>query len=148
VGIAVREAQPLFYWAPAPGASSYHVRIVDQSLEVVAESEPVVKPTWRPRRPLPRGRVLQWQVEAIIPSGNLLSPVPPAPEARFRILTEAEDAALSRALDASRGSSLAALYLYTEAGLRNDARRALSALLKSNPDSPVLQRLYTDLRQR
>jgi anti-sigma factor RsiW len=148
VGVAVRDAQPLFYWAPAPGASSYHVRVVDESLELVAESEAVVKPTWRPRLPLPRGRVLQWQVEAIIASGNLLSPVPPAPEARFRVLTEAEDTALSRALDASRGSSLAALYLYAEAGLRNDARRALSALLKSNPDSPVLQRLYADLRQR
>lgn len=148
VGIAVREARPSFLWTPASGATSYHVRVVDESLEVVAESEPVSGATWRPRTPLPRGRVLQWQVEAVTSSGNLLAPVPPAPEARFRVLTDAEDAALTRALAASGGSSLAALYLYSQAGLRNDARRVLNGLLTANPDSALLRALYEELRRR
>jgi hypothetical protein len=148
VGVAVRDPRPGFSWTPAAGATGYRVRVVDESLDLVTESEALARPTWRPRDPLPRGRVLQWQVEAALPSGPLLAPAPPAPEARFRVLTEAEDAALSRAIEASGGSSLAALYLYAEAGLRNDARRAMGRLLSDNPQSPLLQQLYEELRKR
>lgn len=148
VGTAVREPLPAFQWTPAPDATGYRVRIVDESLEVVAESDTVLTTTWRPRAALPRGRTLQWQVEADVPSGHELAPTPPAPEARFRILTDAEDAELTRALGSTGESSLAALYLYSSAGLRSEARRVISALAGANPDSDVLQRLYADLRQR
>jgi hypothetical protein len=148
VGTAVRDARPAFAWTARPDATVYRVRVVSDALEIVAESDAVTTTSWRPMRPLPRGRTLQWQVEATTPAGIVLAPAPPAAEARFRVLRQGEVDAVDRVVATAGGSSLAAVWLLAEAGLRDDAIAALETLTRANPDVEALQRLQRELVAR
>jgi hypothetical protein len=148
VGTAVRDPRPVFAWSARSGATAYRVRIVSDLLEIVAESDPLTTTTWRPVRPLPRGRALQWQIEATTPAGIVLAPAPPAAEARFRVLRPGEVEAVDRVVATAGGSSLAAVWLLASAGLRDDALAALETLTGANPDVEALQRLRRELLAR
>jgi anti-sigma factor RsiW len=150
---ALRDPRPVFTWTAAPGASSYRVHVVDAALDVVAESDRLTTTTWRPEQPLPRGRPLQWQVEAETASGPVLTPVPPAPEALFRIVTTEEAARVDGEVAAAGGSSLAAAWILARAGLRDEAAVALDAVGAANvnasaAEQALLQRLRASLRSR
>jgi anti-sigma factor RsiW len=153
VATALRDSRPVFTWTAAPGASGYRVHVVDASLDVVADSDRLTTTTWRPERPLPRGRALQWQVEAETASGPVLTPVPPAPEALFRIVTTEEAARVDGEVAAVGGSSLAAAWILARAGLRDEAAAALAALAAANvnassAEQSLLERLRASLRSR
>lgn len=137
-GVAVRDPRPLFSWTAAAGATEYRVRVVNEALEIVAESDALSTTTWRPAHALPRGQVLQWQVEAVLPRGRALAPTPPEPEARLRVLTAGELAALDRSIAAAGGSSLATACLLARAGLRDEASRALAIVAAANPTVTIL----------
>ena len=73
-----------------PGASRYQVAIFDARFEEVARSEAITGTEWTPARPLPRGVTLSWQLTATTARGAVQAPVPPAPEARFRVADAAQ----------------------------------------------------------
>jgi hypothetical protein len=145
---AVSSATPAFRWTALVGATAYRVRVVDDRLVTVAVSDPITTVTWRPEAPLPSRRVLSWQVEATTPGGARTTPEPPLAEARFTVLTPTERARVSEALATAGGSDLASAVVYAEAGLYDDAERALSRVLDANPASPVPTALKADLLRR
>jgi hypothetical protein len=67
--------------------------------------------------------------------------VPPAPEARFRIVSQHKVARLTQAEKAHQNSHLLLGVLYAEAGLLKEAQREFRLLLKANPGSPVAEKL-------
>jgi hypothetical protein len=153
VATVVRDPRPVFSWTAVRNASAYRVRIVDASLDLVAESDRLMTTTWRPAQALPRGRVLQWQVEAETPTGSLLTPAPPAPEALFRILSADAAARLDQEIAASGGSTLASIWILTRAGLRDEAAAALDSLAAANVtasavEQVLLRRLRESLQAR
>lgn len=147
VGTVVRKARPTFRWRVRPGARAYVVSVYDQDLTEVAASPELRESEWSPPKDLPRGRVLQWQVAALTPSGREVAPAPPEPEARFRILDAASAAALDQALAAAAGSHLGAAVVLSQAGLVDEALAELAALAAANPGAREALRLQDSLRR-
>jgi hypothetical protein len=69
-GEAIAEPRPEFHWTPLAGAVRYSVAIVDERLHPVQRSRALRTTSWRPRRPLRRGRTYLWQVTATLRGGS------------------------------------------------------------------------------
>ena len=85
---------------------------------------------------------------AIHEGRELLSPAPPAPPARFRILEPSRLAELERAKASSAGSHLVLGVVYAQAGLLEDSERELRELLRVNSGSDVARRLLRSVEAR
>lgn len=146
VGKVLETASPTFRWEPLAGASSYVVTIADDRLNEVAESGPLTKTEWRLRTPLARGGVYSWQVAALKDGQAIISPVMPAPQAKFLILDRARSEELRRVRSAAPRYHLGLGVLYARAGLLDEAEREFLALMKSNPRSDVARKLLQSVR--
>ena len=135
VGTTVLTDRPLFRWQPAPGATTYIVAIFDEEFRKVAGSPAVSATQWEPEAPLPRDRVLTWQITATVGSKTVRAPQPPASEARFEILPAEAAAELAAARrDHSRNHLLLAVLL-ARAGALDDAAREIDALSLTEPET-------------
>ena len=120
VATVVLDDRPHFAWAPATNAKSYDVVVADLESSAIAAQGESDTTTWRPERPLPRGRTYAWQVTAHTELADIVSPGASAPEARFHVAPQevvAEVEAQQTPLD--RGVALA------ERGALDDAEREL-----------------------
>ena len=85
-GDEISDARPEFTWQPLAGATKYSVVIVDEGLRPVQHSHGVKTTSWRPRRPLRRGRTYLWQVTATLRNGTkIVATGPTSLEARLHI---------------------------------------------------------------
>ena len=82
-----------------------------------------------------------WQVESSAAGREVTAPVPPAPPARFTVLSAAEAGRLAHA----PVSHLVRGVLYADAGLLDDAERELTELKQQNPGSELVQRFVDQL---
>jgi tetratricopeptide (TPR) repeat protein len=124
VGTAVVSDRPTFRWS-APGP--VRVEIFDERFHPITHSEALAAHEWSPPEPLPRGRTYLWQVVSADGQERRLAPVPPLPDARFRIVSAEE----ARRIEAARGPSLERASLYAGAGALDDASRELQRLKES-----------------
>jgi len=147
VGIMVRSDRPLMRWAALAGAKDYTVSIHNQDLASVAVSPAIQGTDWTPTTPLPRDRIYVWQVAARSASGRVVAPQPPSPEARFRVLSDSEAAALDEGLRAAGSSRLVAGVLLAQAGVLDEAEAQLAALVTANPHSPQARLLLESVRE-
>ncbi|MBV9497191.1 MAG: zf-HC2 domain-containing protein [Acidobacteria bacterium] len=122
-GIVVEEARPTFTW-PQRLNGNYDVFIFDGDRQV-AQSGSLSKTSWTPTTDLPRGRMLTWQVEISRDDALETIPAPPAPPARFLIVSESEERELRRAREAKDSDELLLAVLYARAGLRRQSEEAL-----------------------
>jgi len=84
-GDEISDDRPEFTWQPLAGATKYAVILVDEGLRPVAHTR-VKTTSWRPRKPLRRGRTYLWQVTAILRNGTkVIGTGPTAVEARIHI---------------------------------------------------------------
>lgn len=148
IGTFVQSPRPLFRWQEVKGATSYIVTIYDAGFRAVAKSEEVMKTEWAPAEDLERGVTYRWQVTANVDGGQMKSPVPPAPEARFRIIDSATLEEMQRARQLLAGSHLGLGLLYAQAGLLDDAERELQLLMRANPQANVARRLLQSVKAR
>jgi hypothetical protein len=137
----IQSDRPEFSWQSLAGAQSYTVTITDPQLNEVAVSEPLTATRWRIPRPLARGAIYSWQVTARKDGENIISPLMPAPEAKFKVLDEARYQELMRARQAYNGSHLTLGILYTRYGLLDEAEQEFRALVRENPQSDPARRL-------
>lgn len=144
VGKAIESNRPTFRWERFNDAESYEVDIFDESFNKVASSGKISSPTWT-AAPLPRGKVFQWQVTATKDGVETRSPVRPAPDARFLVISSDAAAAIKRARAIQPRSNLLLGIAYAEAGMIEEARAELNALARKNRKSPVPQRLLRSL---
>jgi hypothetical protein len=133
VGTTVVSDRPVFYWKPLPGANSYVVSVFDENFEKVAVSPTLEKSEWQPEKPLPRGRILNWQVSAHAGGRTVRAPEPPAAEARFQVLpSETVDEIESAGLK-HPGNHLLLAVLYAGAGALDEAAGELDQLAATDP---------------
>lgn len=145
VGVVVRTETPTFRWNALEGAKSYTVNVFDSGFNRVMTSGPVNRTEWTATRPLTRGTLYLWQVTAMVNGKEIQAPAPPAPEARFRVLSRAQAESLQRGEKLYAGSHLMLGLLYSGAGLLDEAEREFRALLSANPDSQAAQRLLKNI---
>jgi hypothetical protein len=128
VGTTVLSDRPILRWTMSAAATSYVVSIFDEKFQKVAESQPLTTTEWHPADPLPRGKVLIWQVTARTPAGNVREPSPPTPEARFQIVAPDVAQHIESIRRDFPGNPLLLAALYAHAGALDDAESALQAL--------------------
>lgn len=146
VGTVVRTDRPTLRWKPLKGATSYVVAIYDSSFNKVASSEAQPGTQWAPASALKRGETYSWQVTAIKDGSELVSPAPPAPDAKFKILDGTKTRELEQARRTYPDSHLVLGILYQRAGLLDDAEREFKSLTAANPKSPTARKLLNDLK--
>lgn len=145
VGTNVRSAAPEFEWQKLGGAESYTVTVFDADFNRVAKSRELTENRWTPVAELKRGETYYWQVTAIKNKSEITAPLAPLPEAKFRILSAAEEAELARAIRQAAGAPLARAVIYARAGLLDEAEAELSRQIqigqKTAPARKLLQKV-------
>lgn len=123
-GVVVRETVPLISWMENVNGP-YSVQIFDEDFELVAEAAAVQESSWRPKKPLARGRVYWWEVrgdDTTVAAG------------KFKVLGNAELRMLT-SIDRS-ASVIRGLALY-RFGLVTEAKREFERAAKNDPDGPA-----------
>jgi len=146
VGIVMLSDRPTFRWSPLEGATGYIVEVYDDKLNQVIISSQGADTSWTAPRSLKRGVAYSWQVTAIRGGEEIISPRPPAPVAKFRILDETLANEIDQARRAYASSHLTMALVYTQAGLLDEAEREFLALQRANPNSTISRRLLPDLQ--
>jgi hypothetical protein len=144
--VVVETDRPKFRWQALGGARHYIVTIHNAKFREVAGSGPIVGTEWTIPNSLERGVTYSWQISAASKDGKtVVSPKPPLPEARFRVLDQPAVAALAN-LRASAGSShLVMGVFYWKHGLLEESEREFQALAKANPNSTVVAELLASI---
>lgn len=143
-GTAVASARPRFAWRPTDGATAYTVAVFDEGFNQVA-GERVSGTTWTPEEDLPRGAIYAWQVTAHVPSGDLIAPTPPQPEARFRIVDAPTAAEVAGQQSRLAGQPLALGILLARAGLVPEAVREIERAASGPDASPQARRILSTI---
>ncbi|HEX6083132.1 MAG TPA: zf-HC2 domain-containing protein [Thermoanaerobaculia bacterium] len=140
-GVIVESPRPKFRWSELSPRAVVTVFADDAE---VARSAELSTNEWTPRRDLPRGVTLTWQVELRRDEALAIIPAPPAPPARFRIVDAETAAELEEARRAHPDDALLLGLLYARAGLVDDARLHFERV--QNPaDLPLARRLLRQL---
>jgi hypothetical protein len=145
-GSVVESDRPSFRWRALRGETSYTVAVYDGRYELVAKSDRLSATEWTCPLALRRGATYTWQVTAFRDGKTIVSPSPPAPEARFRVLGQAAAGELKRARRLYPASHLTLGVLYARAGMVEEAEREFRALAEANPDSAVAEGLLRSVR--
>lgn len=145
VATAVSSERPLLEWTALEGARTYEVSVFDPDFNMIARSGPVTGTRWQPSDPLPRGRTYLWQVRAR-GDRDTVAPAPPAPEVRFRVLSEEDAVRIAGIRQRYADSPLTLGVLLAHAGLLDEAERELASLAAANPDVAEVQHLLASLR--
>lgn len=147
VGTMVRSNRPVFRWHALGGATAYVVAIYDANFNEVATSPSLPTTEWQPQGVLDSGKIYSWQVTAERGQTQITSPSPPAPEARFEVLSPTDVVRLQRAENDLAGSHLMLGLLYAQAGLLDEAEQELVQLTKENPKSVVAKNLLGSIKR-
>jgi|GEM_PF-259919 len=148
IGKVLRESQPTLSWQPLAGAKSYQVAVVDAKFRVVAQSPDLTDTQWTLTRALPRGENYSWQITATQEDGaKVISPVSPAPQARFRVMEQAALDEVTRMENSGVRSHLARGVIYAEAGLLDEARAEFTELVRDNPRSQLARSLLKSVNK-
>ena len=145
-GVVIETDQPTFRWRALEGASDYVVTVHDSNFRPVESSGPVNGTEWCIPRSLQRGVTYSWQIRAVVNGKTVISPKPPAPEVRFRILDQKAFAAIENARRTQGNAHLALAVLYWKHGLLDHAERELETLVRANPNSSAAAELLRSLR--
>jgi hypothetical protein len=157
IGTFVESGRPTFRWQPLAGATGYTVYLVEEGADREIKSALLPPGDGHTQRawtlpddlpPLRRGSVYEWYVLASRKEGETVqSPGKSAPEARFRVLSAEQAAALERIQAAAGGSHLGLGVLYAQAGLLDEAEREFRALQMANPTSSVARSLLQSVQR-
>ncbi len=146
--VVIETERPTFRWRALEGAQEYVVTIYDAKLRQVGSSGPVDGTKWTTPNSLERGVTYSWQISALKDGKKVVSPKPPLPEARFRILDHASVVALAKLKESAGSSHLAMGVFYWKHGMIEESKREFQALANANPNSPVATQLLRSIRRR
>lgn len=131
----IEETRPLFRWTTRSGAT-YTVEVFDASYRGVARSDALRTNQWRPSNPLARGAIYSWQVTE---NDERTAPAPPAPPARFKIISAAAANEIGKAKTA-----LEKALLYAREGIVD---RALEEMRRIDDPTPEVRKAIETLRR-
>ena len=144
--VVIETDRPTFRWRALEDALNYVVTIYNAKLRQVASSGPVNGTEWTISTPLERGVTYSWQISASKDGQTVVSPKPPLPEARFRILDQAAASTLAKLKKTAGNSHLALGVFYWKHGLIDESVHEFQALAKANPNSPAAAELLASIR--
>ena len=148
LGVVIETDQPTFRWRALEGAQNSIVTVFDSKLRQVASSGPLMRAEWTIPTALERGVTYSWQITAVKDGETIVSPKPPLPEARFRVLDQHTVNTMATLRLSVGTSHLAMGVYYWKHGLIEQAEREFQALAKANPDSPLVKELLASIRSR
>ena len=128
------------------GATGYVVDVYDDKLTRIITSSQLIDTSWTAPQSLKRGGIYSWQVTASKGGEEIISPRPPAPPAKFRILDQTLANEIVQARRAYASSYLTLALIYTQAGLLDEAEQEFRALQRANPNSTISRRLLANLQ--
>lgn len=131
----IEETRPLFRWTMRNGAT-YTVEVFDASYRGVARSDAQRTNQWRPSNPLARGAIYSWQVTE---NDEHIAPAPPAPPARFKVISAASANEIGKAKTA-----LDKALLYAREGIVD---RALEEMQRIDDPTPEVRKAIETLRR-
>ena len=143
----VNETQPIFRWRKVAEADEYRVGIYDENFNKVAEIQNLQTTQWRVAKPLRRGGVYVWEVEAL-KDGKIIgtAPAPTEAEARFKILEANKSKQMRRELQKNPASALWKGIVYARFGLLAEAVHELERYAAENPNSGQARRLLDKIK--
>jgi hypothetical protein len=141
VGSVILSDRPTFRWSRLDGAVSYIVEVYDDQLIPVINSPQLIDNSWTAPKSLARGEIYFWVVKAMKDGKEFISPQPPAPEAKFRILDRARADELKRSQRIYSGSHLTMGVIYARDGLLDEAEVEFIKLREANPESAIVRQL-------
>lgn len=144
--VVVESDRPEFRWRALDAAQDYTVTIYDSNSRQVATSGPVTGTAWTTPTPLARGVTYSWQISAQKNGEKVVSPKPPLPEARFKILDQTAVTTLAKLRQTFGTSRLVMGVFYWKHGLIPESEREFQALAKANPKSAVVKALLANVR--
>jgi hypothetical protein len=144
--VVIETDRPTFRWRALEGAQEYVVTIYDARLRQVGSSGPVDGTQWTTPNSLERGVTYSWQISALKDGKKVVSPKPPLPEARFRILDQGSVVALAKLKESAGSSHLAMGVFYWKHGMLDESEREFKALANANPNSPAVAQLLANIR--
>lgn len=144
VGTALLSDRPTFSWEQAKEASTYQVIITDRDGGAVDVSPSISSTIWKADKALPTGQVLKWQVKAI--ANGTSAGTSPNGGARFRVLDPARAAQIRDAQKTFADQPLALGILYAQAGMLDEAQRALEKAHKQDPQNEIVPKLLADVK--
>ncbi len=142
VGTAVLTSTPELRWTAWEPKATYIVTLQDLASGTTISSPPLSGLSWKPAQPLQLGAVYSWQVAGTSKGREELSPKPPQPPARFRVLDPAEAARLQTLPE----SHLLRAIFFAQAGLLDEADSEARALQSENPGSSFTARLSRQIQ--
>lgn len=144
IGSVLLSNQLTFRWSAMDGSTGFIVEVYDEKFNPVVASPQLSGLTWTTT--LPRGKVYSWQVRAITDSGEVTSPRPPAPQAKFRIVDQAKANELANARRSYPSSHLTLGLLYADAGLLREAEQEFRLMQRANPNSDLARNLLRQVQ--
>lgn len=144
--MVVETDRPTFRWQALESALDYVVTIYDAKLRQVGSSGPVTGTEWTTPNALERGVIYSWQITALKDGKRVVTPKPPLPEARFRILDQPATVQLTKLKETARSSHLIMGLFYWKHGLIAESEREFQALAQANPNSAAVKELLANLR--
>ncbi len=146
VGTNILTERPTLRWNAIKGANQYLVVVYDENFNRVTASQPLINTSWTVPDTLQRGTTYIWQVSAMVNGREVKSPVPPAPEAKFKVLEQTKANSLSQLKKSSANSHLATGLIYVREGLLDEAEREFESLMQDNPKSAVARKLFNQVK--
>ncbi len=140
MGVVEETQRPTMRWKPIAGAE-YRVSIYNGHFEEVATSPWIREPEWQVANPLARGARYSWQLSVREKGVEFTAPAPPAPEARFRVLSAAGEAEINQLKANDPGGHLVLGLEYARFGALDEAAGELQQAQEQNPDSSVVAAL-------
>jgi anti-sigma factor RsiW len=144
MGIVVETPRPTLHWKPVAGAE-YQVSLFNDRFEEVAASPWIREADWQAPNVLVRGARYSWQLSVREKGAEFTVPTPPAPEARFRILSAAAEAEITQLKAADPDAHLVLGIEYAQLGLLDEAETELQQAHQRNPDSPAVAALLASV---
>ena len=144
--VVLETDRPTFRWRELEGAVNYIVTIYDAKLRQIVSSDPVTGTEWTTPNALARGVIYSWQISATKDGEKVVSPKPPLPEARFRILDQRAVNTLAKLKEFAGSSHLVMGVFYWKHGLIEKSEREFQALAKANPNSTPVADLLASIR--
>lgn len=144
MGIVVETQRPAFHWKPAAGAQ-YQVSVYNDQFEEVATSKWIRQADWQVPNALVRGARYSWQLSVRQKGAEFTVPVPPAPEARFRILSAAGEAQITQLKAADHDAHLVLGIEYAQLGVLDEAESELHKARELNPNSSTVAALLASV---
>ncbi|HSE20052.1 MAG TPA: hypothetical protein VLB68_00285 [Pyrinomonadaceae bacterium] len=141
------ESRPRFRWQSISGASSYQVYVMNDAGKQIVKSAllPSTKTSYVAPDPLPRGKVFQWVVIAVVNDQEIIAPAPAEPEMRFAVISATDKNELE-IVNASH-SSLARGVFLARTGLLAEAQIEFERLVQQNPSSELPRKLLKSLQE-